>query len=113
MLSFIRCALGCVVVEGYGQTECVGPCTLTIQGDCDPEHVGPPIACCNVKLVDVPDMEYYASAGQGEVCVKGSTVFKGYFKDPEKTREVIDRDGMFIYCAMNVCSLSYRKIFLF
>ncbi len=53
------------VVEGYGQTECVAPCTLTIQGDFTPEHVGPPLACSCIKLVDVPEMEYYSSAGQG------------------------------------------------
>jgi long-chain acyl-CoA synthetase len=93
VLNFIRCALGCVVVEGYGQTECVAPCTLTIQGDCAPEHVGPPLACCCLKLVDVPEMEYYASHGQGEVCVKGATIFKGYFKDPERTKEAVDKDG--------------------
>lgn len=46
-----------------------------------------------LQLVDVPEMEYYASQGQGEVCVQGANVFKGYFKEPEKTREVIDQDG--------------------
>lgn len=38
-------------------------------------------------------MEYYASAGQGEVCVKGVNVFKGYFQDPERTRSVVDDEG--------------------
>lgn len=46
-----------------------------------------------LQLVDVPEMEYYAAQGQGEVCVQGANVFKGYFKEPEKTRQVIDRDG--------------------
>lgn len=80
-------------MEGYGQTECTAPITLTVQGDHVPEHVGPPLACCSVKLVDVPEMEYYASAGQGEVCVKGKNVFKGYYKDPEQTAITIDEDG--------------------
>lgn len=31
VLTFMRCALGCVIVEGYGQTECVAPTTLTVQ----------------------------------------------------------------------------------
>lgn len=93
VLTFARCALGCLIVEGYGQTECTAPVTLTVQGDHVPEHVGPPVACCKVKLVDVPEMEYYASQGQGEVCVQGANVFKGYFKESEKTREVIDQDG--------------------
>jgi long-chain acyl-CoA synthetase len=93
VLTFMRCALGCIIVEGYGQTECVSPCTLTVQGDYLVDHVGPPLPCNLVKLVDVPEMEYFASAGQGEVCVKGANVFQGYFKNPQKTAETIDRDG--------------------
>ena len=31
VLTFTRCALGCLVVEGYGQTECAAPITLTVQ----------------------------------------------------------------------------------
>ncbi|KYM86229.1 Long-chain-fatty-acid--CoA ligase 5 [Atta colombica] len=62
-------------------------------GDHVPEHVGPPVACCCVKLVDVPEMEYFATNNQGEVCVKGTNVFMGYYKDPEKTAEVIDEQG--------------------
>ncbi|KAJ8941580.1 hypothetical protein NQ314_010355, partial [Rhamnusium bicolor] len=96
VLTFVRCALGCLVVEGYGQTECTAPITLTIQGDHIPGHVGPPVACCCVKLVDVPEMEYWSKNNQGEVCVKGTNVFQGYYKDPEKTEEngtlkIIDR----------------------
>lgn len=58
-----------------------------------PEHVGPPISCCCLKLFDVPEMEYFAANNQGEVCVKGTNVFVGYYKDPEKTAEVIDEQG--------------------
>ncbi|XP_064457794.1 long-chain-fatty-acid--CoA ligase 5-like isoform X2 [Ornithodoros turicata] len=93
VISLVRCALGCVIVEGYGQTECTAPCTLTIPGDYDAGHVGPPIPACNIKLVDVPDMEYYAANNEGEICVKGPTVFQGYLKDPEMTEEVLDKDG--------------------
>ncbi|XP_017780767.1 PREDICTED: long-chain-fatty-acid--CoA ligase 5 isoform X2 [Nicrophorus vespilloides] len=93
VLNFTRCALGCMIVEGYGQTECCAPITLTVQGDHIPGHVGPPVSCCCVKLVDVPEMEYWANKSQGEVCVKGTNVFQGYFKDPEKTEETIDDNG--------------------
>ncbi|XP_060823627.1 long-chain-fatty-acid--CoA ligase 1 isoform X1 [Bombus pascuorum] len=93
VLTFTRCALGCIVVEGYGQTECGAPITLTVQGDHVPEHVGPPVPCCCIKLVDVPEMEYFAKKNQGEVCVKGTNVFVGYFKDPERTAQVIDEFG--------------------
>lgn len=93
VLTFLRCALGCMIVEGYGQTECVGPCTLTLHGDSSVGHVGPPLPCCHIKLVDVPEMQYYAINGQGEVCVRGYNVFEGYLKDPVKTAETIDEDG--------------------
>lgn len=58
VLTFARCALGCLIVEGYGQTECTAPVTLTVQGDHVPEHVGPPVACCKVK---VRIISYYIS----------------------------------------------------
>ncbi|XP_031624513.1 long-chain-fatty-acid--CoA ligase 1 isoform X2 [Contarinia nasturtii] len=93
VMTFMRCALSCIIVEGYGQTECTAPVSLTICGDSIPEHVGPPVACCCVKLVDVPEMEYFAIDNQGEVCVKGTNVFRGYYKDPERTAEVIDSFG--------------------
>lgn len=93
VLNFMRCALGCLIVEGYGQTECVAPCTLTLNGDAVAGHVGPPLPCCSIKLVDVPDMEYFAADGYGEVCVKGLNVCSGYLKDQSKTDEVIDGGG--------------------
>ncbi|CAD7081095.1 unnamed protein product [Hermetia illucens] len=93
VLTFMRCALGCLIVEGYGQTECTGAITLTVQGDFVPEHVGPPVSCNAVKLVDVPEMEYYAAQNTGEVCVRGTNVFHGYYKDSDKTAEAIDGDG--------------------
>lgn len=53
VLTFMRCALGCLIVEGYGQTECTAPVSLTIYGDNNPEHVGPPVACCCVKVYNL------------------------------------------------------------
>lgn len=93
VMAFMRCALGCLICEGYGQTESVCPATLTIPGDPDPGHVGPPLASCYVKLVDVPEMEYYARDGSGEVCIKGPIVFQGYYSDQDKTSEAIDNEG--------------------
>ncbi|XP_042895972.1 long-chain-fatty-acid--CoA ligase 6 [Parasteatoda tepidariorum] len=93
VLTFLRCALGCMILEGYGQTECVAPATMTLIGDNSVGHVGPPLPCNHIKLVDVSEMEYYAINGQGEVCIRGLNVFQGYLKDTVKTADTIDKDG--------------------
>uniref|UniRef100_A0A8C6Q3N7 Long-chain-fatty-acid--CoA ligase n=1 Tax=Nothobranchius furzeri TaxID=105023 RepID=A0A8C6Q3N7_NOTFU len=93
VLGFLRAALGCQVYEAYGQTECTAGCTYTTPGDWTSGHVGAPLPCNLIKLVDVPEKNYFASKGEGEVCVKGPNVFKGYLKDPERTAETLDVDG--------------------
>ncbi|NXC03080.1 ACSL1 ligase, partial [Orthonyx spaldingii] len=93
VLTFLRTALGCQFYEGYGQTECTAGCSLSLPGDWTAGHVGAPMPCSIIKLVDVQEMNYLAAKGEGEVCVKGPNVFRGYLKDPDKTAEALDKDG--------------------
>uniref|UniRef100_A0A665VD81 Long-chain-fatty-acid--CoA ligase n=1 Tax=Echeneis naucrates TaxID=173247 RepID=A0A665VD81_ECHNA len=93
VLNFLRASLGCQIFEAYGQTESTAGCTFSMPGDASAGHVGVPLPCNIVKLVDVEEMNYFASNGEGEVCIKGRNVFKGYLKDPEKTAETLDKDG--------------------
>ncbi|XP_061627724.1 long-chain-fatty-acid--CoA ligase 1a isoform X2 [Phyllopteryx taeniolatus] len=93
VLTFLRVALGCQFYEGYGQTECTAGCSMSMPGDWTAGHVGPPLPCNAIKLVDVVDMNYLAANNEGEVCVKGPNVFLGYLGNPEKTAEAIDKDG--------------------
>nr|CAH8870458.1 unnamed protein product [Trichobilharzia regenti] len=47
-----------------------------------------------VKLADVPDLGLVAQRdNRGEICVKGRVCTKGYYKDPQRTAELIDADG--------------------
>ncbi|VDN56007.1 unnamed protein product [Dracunculus medinensis] len=89
VLEFSRAVIGCLVLEGYGQTECVAECTLCIEADCSTGNVGIPVPCNMIKLVDVPELGYFT----GEICVKGFNVFKGYYKNKQLTKETIDEDG--------------------
>ncbi|XP_041364605.1 long-chain-fatty-acid--CoA ligase 1-like [Gigantopelta aegis] len=93
VLAFLRCCVGCPILEGYGQTECHAIATLQIVGDPSVGNVGPPLVSNHIKLVDVPEMNYSAADNKGEVCIQGPSVFKGYLKDPEKTRESLDEEG--------------------
>ncbi len=69
---------------------------MTIAGDNTSDVVGAPFACSEFKLVDVPDMNYLSADSpypRGEICIRGSSVMKEYYKDPKKTAETIDSEG--------------------
>ncbi|CAF1423303.1 unnamed protein product [Adineta ricciae] len=90
--AFSRAAFSCMFIECYGQTECIIGCSQT------PNHVKPgetgiPTIMNYIKLVDVPEKEYYAKDGVGEICISSPALFKGYLKDEAKTREAIDEQG--------------------
>jgi long-chain acyl-CoA synthetase len=95
VLNFLRVCFSCDIVEGYGQTECAAGSTITFPGDYVTHQVGVPLACNEIKLVDVPEMGYLSTdkLPRGEVCIRGYNVMKGYYKDPKKTAETIDQDG--------------------
>lgn len=92
VLRFLKVVFGCFIVEGYGLTESSSLISCTYLHDNSSGNVGPPVVCCIVKLVDVPEMEYHSSNNQGELCAKGPCIFKGYLKAPDKTAEVLE-DG--------------------
>jgi long-chain acyl-CoA synthetase len=58
--------------------------------------VGAPFPCSEVKLVDVPDMKYLTTDlpyPRGEICIRGNSIMKEFYKSPEKTAEAIDSEG--------------------
>ena len=83
------------VITGYGLTESCGVVTMcrydddlvTIATTC-----GRPIPGVEVRIDREPGAP--AEPGiEGEVMVRGYNVMKGYFENPEATREVVDSDG--------------------
>jgi long-chain acyl-CoA synthetase len=83
--------------EGYGLTETCAALTTISMTEKEFGHVGSPVACCEVKLVDVPDMNYLTTDRpfpRGEVWVRGPNVFVGYYRSPELSAECME-DGWF------------------
>jgi long-chain acyl-CoA synthetase len=68
----------------YGCTEVTGLTSIQPDGEANPTTAGRPCPGIEVKIAE-----------RGEVLVKGPGVFKGYFKNDEATREVIDAAGWF------------------
>ncbi|MFO1518666.1 MAG: AMP-binding protein [bacterium] len=75
--------IGLPVSIGYGLTEAGTAITLNDLKPFRGDSVGRPLPGMEVEVRD-PDPE-----GVGEVWVKGPTVMKGYFKDPDLTSEVL------------------------
>jgi len=74
---------------------------LTWTNDPETGHVGGPYPTCEIKLIDLPDMNYTSDdrdengnpAPRGEICIRGNNCFKGYFDLPDKTKETVDPHG--------------------
>jgi len=77
-------SIGVNLKQVYGSTETSGLVSLQPDTEANPTSAGRPVPGMEVKIGD-----------RGEVLVRGSSVFKGYLKNDEATREVIDSDGWF------------------
>uniref|UniRef100_A0A0E0RDP3 Long-chain-fatty-acid--CoA ligase n=1 Tax=Oryza rufipogon TaxID=4529 RepID=A0A0E0RDP3_ORYRU len=96
VMEFLRICFGGEVLEGYGMTETSCIISAMNIGDRLIGHVGSPNPSCEIKLVDVPEMNYTSEDEpypRGEICVRGPTIFCGYYKDEIQTREAVDEDG--------------------
>lgn len=58
VLRFLKICFCCPINEAYGQTESSGPTTITWTNDPAVGHIGAPYPTCEIKLVDLPDMNY-------------------------------------------------------
>lgn len=73
---------------GYGMTECAPLISYAHYKEFVPKSAGKLLDIMEAKL-DNPDPE----TGVGEICVRGENVMAGYYKNPEATAQIIDRDG--------------------
>jgi acyl-CoA synthetase (AMP-forming)/AMP-acid ligase II len=87
-----------VQVGTYGMTETSG--TVSTGSPDEPEgqritRLGRPLPGLEVRVID-PDTGAAVPPGtRGELVVRGYCLLEGYYRDPEKTAQALDRDGWF------------------
>src|SRR4029079_14722083 len=87
--------LGCRMLQGYGMTE-TSPVTHTNSGptvETKPGSVGALVANTEGRIVDPESGRGPGPGEQGEICVRGPQIMKGYLGKPEATADMIDKDG--------------------
>jgi fatty acid CoA ligase FadD9 len=88
--AWVETFLDMHLIEGYGSTE-AGAVFV------DGVVRRPPVT--DYKLVDVPDLGYFATDlphPRGELLVKTTQLFPGYYKRPEVTAAMFDEDGFYL-----------------
>ena len=102
ILQRLKVMVGCPLVNGYGQTENAGSALLNSIYDTACGTTGGIQNTTELKLIDLPEYGYYSTdvnpitgnpEPRGEICFRGDTVFKGYFKNPEETKKILEKDG--------------------
>ncbi len=81
LLGFFR-TIGVEITEGYGMTECAGLACMQMDRASPLGTVGQPIPGLEVEIAE-----------DGELMLRGPTVFQGYYRNPEATAQAIDADG--------------------
>jgi long-chain acyl-CoA synthetase len=74
--------LGMPLYEVWGMSELTGPATVVPMEDHQAPSIGRPMPGVEVRLGD-----------DGELLVRGGNVMVGYYKEPGKTADMIDKDG--------------------
>jgi long-subunit acyl-CoA synthetase (AMP-forming) len=75
-------SLGVPIMEVYGMSESTGPATISLPHKYRTASVGWVLPGTEVRIAD-----------DGEICMRGRHIFKGYYKNSEATAEALDEDG--------------------
>ena len=85
---------GITLNEGYGLTETAPVTNWCRPQDHKPLSVGPALPRVEMKIIS-PTGDPLPTGEEGEVCLRGPNVMKGYYKRPEETAAVFDDEGFF------------------
>ncbi|KAH3761391.1 Long-chain-fatty-acid-CoA ligase [Pelomyxa schiedti] len=96
---FLVACLCCPVVAGYGLTETSAIVSIQHPDDLSFGRCGAPACTTDVKLIDVPELNYTSRSVPypcGEIASKGHQIARSYYKLPQETAESFLPDGWFL-----------------
>ena len=85
--------LKCRILQGYGMTESSLRSHSNLAARSRIGSIGITLPFCQTKVVDPETGRTLGPNQNGEVCVRGPIVMKGYFGDEKSTSSTIDADG--------------------
>src|SRR5215216_3195792 len=86
---------GYTLLERYGMTETGMNCSNPLKGERRIGSVGLPLPNVEVRIVDSEYGEVLPDGDIGDLQLRGPNVFKGYWRQPDKTIEAFTADGWF------------------
>ncbi len=92
-----KARVGMELTEGYGLSETSPIVTANpVHGQKKINSIGMPLPKTEVRIVNLefPDQECPIKV-EGEICLRGPQVMKGYWNRPDETAKVMDKDGFF------------------
>ncbi|MCP4424491.1 MAG: AMP-binding protein [Chloroflexi bacterium] len=95
LVQRVREEMSCNLLQAYGLTEASPGVTITRLDDgpvTAVETVGRPQESVELKVIDEQGREL-PLGDEGELCVRGYNVMRGYWNDPEATAQMLDADG--------------------
>lgn len=87
-----------IQVGSFGMTEASGTVSTGSPGEPQSQRItrlGRPLPGLEVRVIDPTTGANQPVGERGEVLVRGYSLFEGYYRDPVKSAEALDRDGWF------------------
>ncbi|KAI1825109.1 AMP-binding enzyme [Xylaria intraflava] len=95
---FLRAAFGNNFVSGYGLTESYASTCCQSEGDFSTGNNGGPTPTTEICLESQPDLDYLVTdkpRPRGELLLRGTSIFREYYKNEAETKKALDPDGWF------------------
>ncbi len=93
--SGFQSTFGYTLLERYGMTETGMNCSNPLNGERRIGSVGMPLPGVEVRIVNAETRAVLSTGDIGEVEIRGANIFKGYWRQPEKTSASFSADGWF------------------